>query len=63
MSIIQHKSDYTTRNRALIAECEIDIYEEVYYAFRALEPIQSELATTDQKEIWHSQMSLQISKI
>jgi len=37
-------------------------YEEVYYAFRALEPILSELETTDKKEIWHSQMSLQIQK-
>jgi hypothetical protein len=62
MSIIQHKSDYTTRNRAFNCRMRNRYYEEVYYAFRALEPILSELATTDQKEIWHSQMSLQIQK-
>ncbi|NLG38854.1 MAG: hypothetical protein GX545_02890 [Fibrobacter sp.] len=62
MSIIQYKSDYTTRNRAFNCRMRNRYYEEVYYAFRALEPILSELETTDKKEIWHSQMSLQIQK-
>ena len=62
MSIIQYKSDYTTRNRAFNCRMRNRYYEEVYYVFRALEPILSELETTDKKEIWHSQMSLQIQK-
>lgn len=62
MSISLLKTDYTTRNRAFNCRMRNRYYEEVYYAFRALEPILAELSTNNKKDMWYSQMASQVQR-
>jgi hypothetical protein len=59
---LKQKAEVSTKNRAFNCKMRNRYYEEVYYAFRALEPVLEDLSSSENRELWYSQMSLHIQK-
>lgn len=62
MMELKQKAEVSTKNRAFNCKMRNRYYEEVYYAFRALEPVLEDLSSSENRELWYSQMSLHIQK-
>src|SRR5690554_981647 len=62
MMELKQKAEVSTKNRAFNCKMRNRYYEEVYYAFRALEPVLEDLSSSENRELWYSHMSLHIQK-
>ena len=62
MMELKQKAEVSTKNRAFNCKMRNRYYEEVYYAFRALEPVLEDLSSSENRELWYSQISLHIQK-